>query len=129
MGGGLTGLVLALVILVLLATVIFFVFPLARERQKLSDEINAPQMPRLEYHVPEGQDPAAILTALRLEGYHATVHPTDTQRVRVACPAGLDRERARVRAVIANAGSSAIDAGVSVEQPPVRFDDERERPL
>lgn len=125
MGGGLTGLIVAAVILVLLACLVFVIIPLARQRQKFTDDINAPETQSLEYHVPEGQDPAAVLTALRLEGYDAVVHPTDTQRIRIACPAGLDRERARVRAVIASAGSSAIDAGVSVDQPPVRFDDER----
>jgi hypothetical protein len=82
------------------------------------------QTPTLEYSVPTGQDPAVILAALHGEGYTATVDPNHTQQlVLIACPGGLDRERARVRSIIAAADVTTIDDGGPVDVD-VRFRDE-----
>ena len=125
MGGGLTGLVIAFALLVVLAAVALIVVPLARRRQHTADEINAPGTPTLDYRVPEGQDPATELAALAGDGYAAAVSPTDTQLVRVYCPGGTDRERPRVRATIEHVPSSTIDAGAPAPSTPVVFEDER----
>jgi hypothetical protein len=64
----------------------------------------------LRYHVPVGQDPAAVITTLRQAGYEVTRDqaPTRIQDVVIACPEGVDIERERVRSVIARA---PIDLG------------------
>ena len=69
----------------------------------------------LSYDVPNGQDPADILIALRQAGYESvedTVH--GLHRVLVACPGHRDRDH--IRSVIA---SVTAQAGVAV-----RFGDE-----
>jgi hypothetical protein len=113
-----------LIVLVLLVLGVVWLRRWGADRQRLADELNRPDTPTLEYTVPEGQDPAAVLLALENDGYVATTDPTDTLLVRVHCPAGLDRERARVRAVIETVGVTAIDSGVPVHDGPVRFRDE-----
>ncbi|QIX27265.1 hypothetical protein ncot_12140 [Nocardioides sp. JQ2195] len=73
----------------------------------------------LTYTVPVGQDPAPVLGALRSEGYEAVLQGSE---ITVACPAGADRERARVRAVIS---SSPLDMeGDPSPTRDVRFPDE-----
>lgn len=59
----------------------------------------------LRYHVPVGQDPAAVIAALRQAGYEVVRDeaPTRIQDVIIMCPAGADKERNRVRSVIAHA--------------------------
>ncbi len=125
MGGGLPGLVIAAALLIVLLFVVFLVVPAARDRQRVARSINAPETATLEYRVPESQDPALVLAALASDGYQAALAPEDTRLVRVACPPGVDRERARVRAVISTATSSAIDHGAPVHADRVRFTDER----
>lgn len=126
MGGGFIGLIIFVVIVILIACAVFVVIPLARRQQQISNEVNAPETPTLDYEVPVGQDPAAVVAALHGDGYVATVDPRNTQIVKIACPTGVDRERARVRAVIQGAaGSTAIDFGEPVERRDVRFLDER----
>ena len=93
--------------------------------QRQADELAAPGTSSLDYLVPPGQDPVVVLTALSAEGYDASTDPDAPNLVHVACPAGPDRDRARVRAVIHAAGSTAVDAGVPFEPGEVRFTDER----
>jgi hypothetical protein len=93
-------------------------------REQIDQELHDPHTPILEYDVPTGQDPTVILAALERSGYIVTVessHPH--QRVLVACPSGIDRERARVRAVIQAASVSSMDDGVPLRVD-VRFRDE-----
>jgi hypothetical protein len=90
-----------------------------------ADALAAPESATLDYRVPAGQDPAVVLSTLVSEGYDATTDPQDTSLVHVACPAGPDRERARVRATIEAAGQTAIDTGAPFEPAEVRFLDER----
>ena len=80
--------------------------------------------PTLDYRVPDGQDPTTVVVALGRDGFQATADPRDTQLVHVACPAGPDRERARVRAVIASVHTTGIDSGAPFVPGDVRFDDE-----
>jgi len=93
-------------------------------RARIDEELHDARMPTLEYEVPTGQDPAVILAALEREGYTATVDPAHVhQLMLIACPFGVDRERARVRAVIEAATVSAMADGVPT-QVEVRFCDE-----
>lgn len=124
MGAGLDGLVFAVVVLVVLAALVFVLAPWVKTRQRQSDAVNDPAAPTLEYRVPASQDPAVVLAALHGEGYEATIDRRDTHLVRVACPAGVDRERPRVRAVISTADSTSIDHGAPVDTDHIRFTDE-----
>ena len=125
MGGGIPlGLIFLLVVIVLTVIGLYWVRPWARQRQRLSDHVNAPSTPTLDYRVPAGQDPAVVMAALTGAGYEAAVDPHDAHRVRVDCPAGPDEERSRVREVIAGARSTAIDAGKPARPDTVVFEDE-----
>ena len=80
-------------------------------------------MGSLDYFVPEGQDPAVVLTALSAAGYSASVDPGDVHLVHVEYPSGPD-ERERVRGTIESVRTTAIDSGSSLDPRPVRFVDE-----
>lgn len=65
-----------------------------------------------------------LLTALGKEGYKAAAETVEGKPyVVVECPAGRDRERARVRQVIRDTGSTSME-GPSYEPREVTFDDE-----
>jgi hypothetical protein len=120
------GVLIATVIAV--AAIVWIVMYVVRqqvvEREQVSEELHAPQTPTLEYAVPTGQDPTVLIAALEKAGYTATANPHHAhQRLLVACPDGLDREREHVREVIASASVTAPSDGVPLE-PDVRFRDE-----
>ncbi len=84
-----------------------------------------PATETLDYVVPEGQDPAVVRAALSKEGYESALDPqSGDQLLHIDCRSGRDRERAKVRAVIESVGTTAIDAGVPIERPLVKFTDE-----
>ena len=93
-------------------------------QHEVNEQISGPGETTLEYRVPTGQDPAAVLTALSQDGYVATTDPGDTQVVHVACPAGADRARAGVRSVIGSVHTTGIDSGAPFDAGRVRFRDE-----
>lgn len=78
----------------------------------------------LRYQVPVGQDPAAVIAALRQAGYEVRRdhEPTRIQDVVITCPDGADSERARVRSVIA--GAPVDLGGGAAPEHPVVFEDE-----
>jgi hypothetical protein len=84
---------------------------------KLAEEQASPADPRIQtlrYRVPDGQDPAVLIAALEPEGYTADLEVLDAARFLViACPAGRDRERARVRHILAE------HEVASLEGPPI----------
>jgi hypothetical protein len=95
-----------------------------RRHQRIDEELHSPDTPTLVYEVPVGQDPTVILAALERAGYTATsdaTHPRQT--VLIACPGGIEGERARVRSVIESASVTAPDDGVPLATD-VRFRDE-----
>jgi hypothetical protein len=113
-----------LVIVALVWIVVYVVRGETAKRRRVDHELHEDRTPTLEYSVPTGQDPAVILAALQSEGYTATVDPDHTQQVvLIACPGGLDRQRARVRSIIAAADVTTIDDGGPVDVD-VRFRDE-----
>jgi hypothetical protein len=96
----------------------------AKRWTAVSDELARPDSPTLDYVVPEGQDPPVVLAALSAEGYSAAPDPDNVHLLHISCPAGPDRDRARVRSTIAGVHTTAIDAGVPLDPGEVRFVDE-----
>ena len=95
------------------------------ERERVSVELHSAEIPTLEYAVPDGQDPTVILAALEKAGYTATADPHHAhQRVLIACPGGVDRQRARARSVIESASVTPPQDGVPLEVE-VQLVDER----
>ena len=92
-----------------------------RRRTAVDDEL-AGDTQTLDYLVPQGQDPAVLISALKGDGYQAAPDPGRTNLLHIACPSGLDRERPRVRATLEAARLSGPGTGTSPE--PVRFVDE-----
>jgi hypothetical protein len=105
--------------------VLYVVREQLKEREQVDKELHGDETPTLEYAVPEGQDPAVVLAALERAGYTATVDPNGPhQVVLIACPAGVDRDRAHVRSVIESGSVTAPQDGVPM-QVDVRFRDEK----
>lgn len=122
MAGVLVATVLAIVALIWI--VVYVVREEAAKRGHIEHELREEQTPTLEYSVPTGQDPAVILAALQSEGYTASVDPHHSEQLLlISCPAGLDRDRARVRSIIAAADVTSLDDGGPVDVD-VRFRDE-----
>lgn len=121
------GVVIATVIAVvaLIWIVMYVVREEVSKRQRVDEELHSDAVPTLEYAVPTGQDPTVILAALERAGYTATADPHHAhQRVLIACPEGLDRQRARVRSVIEAASVAPPHDGLPSEAD-VQFVDER----
>jgi hypothetical protein len=96
-----------------------------RKQNRIHEELKSAETPTLEYVVPTGQDPAVVLAALEGAGFTATSRRTPTdQRILIACPEGLDRQRARARSVIASSGTSTTQQDGVPVQTDVRFTDE-----
>lgn len=77
-------------------------------RERVEAELHDPRTSTLEFSVPTGQDPVAILAALERAGYTAGVDPHGAhQVVLVKCPEGPGGERRTVRAVIESALSTS----------------------
>jgi len=75
----------------------------------------------LRYHVPNGQDAAAVLAAVREQGLSATIAiDGGYEDVVIACDP--ERQRERVRGILRNAPVGL--AGKAVEGPPIVFADE-----
>jgi hypothetical protein len=107
-----------IVILVVVAVLMFGAggFRAMRQRQvALRHDAVTDRVPSLRYVVPVGQDPAAVMAALMNEGFEVVRDDaaTHSQDLLILCPAGVERERARVRAVIAH------EAGVDMEGNPM----------
>jgi len=119
---------LAIVIVVAVLALALIVLYVVREQVKLREQVDEDlddgSVPTLEYAVPTGQDPAVILAALHRADYTATVDPNHAhQIVLIACPGGVEPERATVRSVIESASVTAPQDGVPLEVD-VRFRDE-----
>jgi hypothetical protein len=113
--------IIALAVLVLVVAMV----RMSKRREEVATQLTDADTPSLSYHVPVGHDPAVPLAALHAAGFTASVDPVDSRHVRVWCPAGADRDRARVRAVIESADATTIDDGAPAARGDrVRFDDE-----
>lgn len=76
-----------------------------RRARRRARRLAAGRAGSLRYVVPVGQDPAAVIAALRQAGYDVVREhePTRIQELVIACPGGVDGQRSDVRAVIAHA--------------------------
>ena len=82
---------------------------------------SSPVVQELRYHVPPGQDPAAVLAAVREQGLDATIRMDGGyEDVVVVCDPERDRER--LRRILRDAPVGM--AGTHTEGPPIRFADE-----
>lgn len=124
-GAGLPfGLMLA-VLLVLLALAAFYVVvPWVRGESRLRRRLTDPAEGALVYEVPEGQDPAAIVAALRHDGLEAIeVLREGRQRVVISGPSAVVDLRSRARAVIAGAADLNLEGDTATSRN-VTFIDE-----
>lgn len=69
----------------------------------------------LRYHVPQGQDPAAVLVALSRAGFEAVTEPDNAYAVTIMCPLGPD-QREEVRTVLENETASTLEGTERGEQ-------------
>ena len=104
MGGA--GLPFGLMVIALLAVLVllgaFVVVPWLRGESRRRARLTEPEHRSLVYEVPEGQDPAAIVAALRQDGLEATeVMRQGRQRIVISDPGGSEEVRSRARVVIA----------------------------
>jgi hypothetical protein len=114
-------------VLVLFIAVVIIVVALlrsGRRAEERKDLAHEDAVDSLRYHVPPGQDPAAVIGALASEGYDA-VRDSDanTSDILVLCAAGKERERAHVRAVIEHVAPLDME-GNPMPPHPVAFADE-----
>jgi hypothetical protein len=123
-GAGLPGAIFVVVAIVLVVLCLFLVFPWAQAQQRRADHLMEPGAEVLGYEVPEGQDPAAVLAALHLEGMEAV---TDTrhgrQVVLIEARGGVEELRPRARAIIARKANLNTQGDPAAEHD-VRFLDE-----
>lgn len=109
-----------LVGIVLLVLAVAAVVVLIRQKaQREGEVVDRPESERLSYQVPEGQDPAVVLTALEQEGYRPVAHGAE---IVVPCPDGREADRSHVRAAIASAPLNT--QGDPSPRADVRFTDE-----
>lgn len=84
-----------------------------------------PGVETLRYAVPDAQDPTVLIAALDLAGYNADLDDVAGEKhLVIECPAGRDRERARVRNVLAESDTTSIE-GPHVNRGRIVFADER----
>ncbi len=126
MGGA--GLPFGLILIALLAIIVllgvFVVVPFVRGESRRRDRLTEPGLKSLVYEVPEGQDPAAVVAALRQDGLEATeVMRQGRQRVVISGPEGTEDIRSRAREVIARGADLNLE-GDPTAQRKVTFADE-----
>ena len=111
-----------LIVLVLLGALAFYGLRMANQRREKADELLEDKLPYLRYHVPDHQDIAAVVAALRQDGFDAVSEVEGPHYdVLIPCPAGTDRDRAKARAAI---GHATNPEGDPLGLEPVRFEDE-----
>ncbi len=116
--------VAVLVVLIGLGIAGFVVVRSVNRATHRGGEMTGPPEEELRYVVPTGQDPAVLLAALHADGYDAvTVLEHGRHVVVVSCPAGADRDRAHVRAVIRAAAQTSLE-GEQFDPGRVEFEDE-----
>lgn len=125
------GIAVAILVFLLLAVVAWLVFSgvaagkAGKEAAQRRDSPEDPGVETLRYRIPDAQDPAVLITALDRAGYTASLDDERAEKhLVVACPAGRDRERARVRALIGDADETSLE-GPEFQTGKVAFEDEK----
>jgi hypothetical protein len=119
--------VILLVIVVALGVVAVKRF--SRAEVARSDRLQSPERPTLRYQVPSGQDPAAVVAALRAAGYDASPDSEpgpSSPIVIVGGKQGATPDREAVRATLVEASGTHMnpEESAEVERGPVLFEDE-----
>jgi hypothetical protein len=98
-------------------------------RVKTAPERPSPAEPGIEtlrYRVPQGQDPAVIMSKLDRGGYTATLDETGGDKyLAIACPDGQANDRPAIRSIIDSAHTTAIDSGADFDPGRASFEDEK----
>jgi hypothetical protein len=124
-GAGLPGLIFAVIVLALIVLSVLLVLPWVNSRRREVERLSDPDVATLEYEVPEGQDPAAVVHALKKDGLDAVGElRRGRQLVLIHSTGDLDRLRPRARAVIAERAPLSTQ-GDPAPDTKVRFLDER----
>jgi hypothetical protein len=121
------GIVVASVLALLgIAVVAYVAFVMLGARASAAaEQENEPLMEALRYDVPDGQDPVVVVSALRKAGYEPdTELVAGSAVVVVPCRSGADRERTKVRDVIADASETTLE-GPGFDPGRVMFQDEK----
>ncbi len=126
MGG--SGLLFGLMLVILIGGVAlvlaFMVIPALRRETERRRSLVDSGPDSLVYEVPEGQDPVAIVAALRSDGLEAVeVMRQGRQRIVISGAVGREALRPRARSVIANGATLNLE-GDRARQQEVRFVDE-----
>ena len=116
-----------LVGIIILAIVGFVV--ITRVTVKMSNTAGSAEDPRVEslyYPVPHGQDPVVLVAAMKDAGYESSADTKEGQIYLVVnTPAGRDRERPKVRQMIASASHTSLE-GPEFDPGRVVFADEQQ---
>jgi regulator of protease activity HflC (stomatin/prohibitin superfamily) len=126
MGGALPlGIIFLVILILVVLAAVFVVVPWSRKETAHTSELLSEDTETLEYRVPEGQDPAAVVAALRQDGLDATSVLRDgEQRVLIGSQGGgIERIRARARAVINHQSAMNLEDDPGPDSR-VRFVDE-----
>ena len=93
--------VLVLSMVAIVGGVLYVLRDQSLAREEVEAELHDPHTATLEYSVPTGQDPVAVLAILERAGFTVGVDPHGAhQVVLVKCPDGRDRDRGVVRELI-----------------------------
>jgi hypothetical protein len=126
MGAVLIPVILVLVVLVL---GVLAVRRFSRAEVQRSDHLQNADRPTVRYQVPPGQDPAAVVAALRAAGYDASPdsEPGPSSPIVIVGTHGggpLDREAVRATLVGTSGTNINADESAQVERGRVLFEDE-----
>ena len=118
---------IAIPLVVVLAVVVvvgaFVALGGARLQRQRTRDVHETPTDTLRFSVPEGQDAAAIATALKREGFSSVMEMVPTgQDIVVSCRSTRDRDRERVRAIV-GATPTSLEGGPT-NAPGIRFRDE-----
>ncbi|HEX2175443.1 MAG TPA: hypothetical protein VHG70_06000 [Nocardioidaceae bacterium] len=123
------GIAVAIAVFLVLAVIAWLVYSgvaTNKAAKKASDqEPGDPRVETLEYHVPDGQDPTVVMSALEQQGYTTALDEVRAEKhLVIACPHGREQDRARIRTVIDEADQTSIE-GPDVGLGKVVFEDEK----
>jgi hypothetical protein len=123
-------LVPVIAVIVVLVIVAFAIKRFGRAHVEHSDRLQSATRPTVRYEVPNGQDPAAVLTELRQAGYDASAdsEPGPSSPILIiGSTNGGAPDRERLRVLLARASVNvdpSVDSDSEVTRSSVRFMDE-----
>jgi len=124
-GAGLPfGLMLVVLLAIIVLAAVYVVVPWMRGESRLRERLTEPGKESLVYEVPEGQDPATVVAALRNNGLEAAeVMREGRQRVVISEASAGEDLRSRAREIIAKEADLNLEGDPSAPRK-VTFADE-----